>query len=75
MLPKGADSAYEPGLRTGLWRKQRMNRCQEFVAGGYIPSGLGIDSLIVGVYLGKDLYFTAGVRAGFVPATRWEVFE
>ena len=75
IVAKRADSAYEPGLRTGLWRKQRMNRRQEFVVGGYIPSGLGIDSLIVGVYRGKDLCFTAGVRAGFVPATQRDVFE
>jgi len=75
VIAKRADSIYQPGLRTGLWRKQRINLGQEFVIGGYIPSDLGVDSLVIGVYRGKDLYYAARVRAGFVPATRREVFE
>lgn len=43
--------------------------------GDYIPSNLGIDSLAVGFYRGKDLIYAARVRAGLVPATRREVFE
>jgi len=26
---------YEPGLRSGAWRKMRVNRTQDFVIGGY----------------------------------------
>jgi ATP-dependent DNA ligase len=48
---------------------------QEFVVGGYIPSNLGVDSLVVGFYRGEDLIYAARVRAGLVPATRREVFE
>jgi ATP-dependent DNA ligase len=48
---------------------------QEFVVGGNIPSNLGVDSLVVGFYRGKDLIYAARVRAGLVPATRREVFE
>ena len=41
----------------------------------YVPSHLGVDSLVVGFYRGKVLIYAARVRAGLVPATRREVFE
>jgi bifunctional non-homologous end joining protein LigD len=74
-VAKRSDSVYQPGQRTGLWSKYRVNLEQEFVIGGYIPSNLGVDSLVVGFYRGKDLFYAARVRAGLVPATRREVFE
>jgi DNA ligase D-like protein (predicted ligase) len=74
VIAKRNDSAYEPGKRSGLWQKHRINQGQEFVIGGYTPGNHGFDALIVGFYLGKDLQFAARVRAGFVPATRREVF-
>jgi hypothetical protein len=43
--------------------------------GGYVPSHLGVDSLVVRFYRGKDLLYAARVRAGLVPATRRQVFE
>jgi ATP-dependent DNA ligase len=69
-VAKRSDSVYQPGQRTGLWGKYRVNLGQEFVVGGYIPSHLGVDSLVVGFYRGKDLTYAARVRAGLVPATR-----
>lgn len=75
IVAKRGDSVYQPGLRTGTWCKQRLNRGQEFVIGGYVPSHLGVDSLVVGFYRGKHLYYAARVRAGFIPATRLKVFE
>jgi ATP-dependent DNA ligase len=75
IVAKRADSAYQPGLRTGIWCKQRLNRGQEFVVGGYVPSHLDVDSLVVGFYRGMDLYYAARVRASFIPATRLKVFE
>jgi bifunctional non-homologous end joining protein LigD len=75
VVAKRADSVYQSGLRTGLWKKTRINLSQEFVIGGYIPSHLGVDSIVVGFYKGKDLYYAARVRAGFVPATRRQVFD
>jgi bifunctional non-homologous end joining protein LigD len=74
-VAKRSDSVYQPGQRTGLWSKYRINLGQEFVVGGYIPSHLGVDSLVVGFYRGKDLIYAARVRAGLVPATRRDVFE
>jgi DNA ligase D-like protein (predicted ligase) len=74
VIAKRMDSAYEPGLRSGLWQKHRINQGQEFVVGGYTPGTHGFDALIVGFYVGRDLHFAARVRAGFIPATRREVF-
>ena len=39
------------------------------------PKSFGLDSIVIGVYKGKDLYYAAHVRAGFVPLTRRETFE
>jgi DNA ligase D-like protein (predicted ligase) len=75
IIAKRGDSVYQPGTRSGLWSKFRINLGQEFVVGGYIPSNLGVDSLVVGFYRGKDLIYSARVRAGLVPATRRQVFE
>jgi ATP-dependent DNA ligase len=75
LVAKRAESVYQPGRRTGLWMKYRINLGQEFVVGGYIPGHLGVDSVVVGFYRGKDLVYAARVRAGFVPRTRREVFD
>lgn len=40
LIAKRRDSLYEPGKRSGAWRKMRINRGQEFVIGGYTPSAL-----------------------------------
>jgi DNA ligase D-like protein (predicted ligase) len=74
VIAKRADSVYEPGLRSGLWCKHRITMGQEFVVGGYTPGTNGFDALIIGVYGGKNLLFSARVRAGFVAATRRDVF-
>jgi DNA ligase D-like protein (predicted ligase) len=73
VVAKRTDSIYEPGKRSGLWSKYRINLGQEFVVGGYTP-GNPFDALIIGFYRGKDLMFASRVRAGFVPATRRDVF-
>jgi bifunctional non-homologous end joining protein LigD len=75
IVAKRADSVYLPGKRTGLWCKHRIQLSQEFVIGGYVPSRLGVDSIVVGFYRGKDLIFSGRIRAGFVPLTRREVFR
>jgi ATP-dependent DNA ligase len=75
VVAKRTDSVYQPGKRTGLWRKLKINLGQEFVVGGYIPSNLGLDSLVIGFYRGKDLIYAGRVRAGFIPATRRTVLN
>jgi DNA ligase D-like protein (predicted ligase) len=75
IVAKRVDSVYQPGQRTGLWSKYRINLGQEFVIGGYTPGTHGLDSLVIGFHQGEELHYAARVRAGFVPATRREVFE
>jgi DNA ligase D-like protein (predicted ligase) len=74
IIAKRADGMYEPGKRSGLWTKTRINLGQEFVVGGYTPGTNGFDALIIGFHRSKELIYVAKVRAGFVPATRREVF-
>jgi hypothetical protein len=68
------DSRYEAGKRSGAWSKYRLNSAQELVIGGYVPGPRGVDSIIVGYYEESELIYVARVRAGFVPATRRQVF-
>ncbi len=74
VVGKRAGSVYEAGERSGAWIKQRAERAQEFVIGGYVPGSRGFDSLLVGVYEKKRLVFVAKVKDGFVPRTRDEIF-
>ena len=67
VIAKRADSVYQPGKRTGYWTKTRINLAQAFVIGGYIPSHLGVESIVVGFYKGKASLRSAskgGIRAG-----------
>ena len=57
VIAKRRDSLYEPGRRSGAWVKMRINKGQELVIGGYVPSGKNFDSLIVGYYERDDLIY------------------
>jgi ATP-dependent DNA ligase len=50
VVAKRLDSAYEPGSRSGAWRKMRINQGQEFVIGGYTLGGKNFDAVIFGCY-------------------------
>jgi bifunctional non-homologous end joining protein LigD len=52
LVAKRRDSLYEPGSRSGAWRKMRLNRRQEFVIGGYTRGASTFDALIFGYYEG-----------------------
>ncbi len=52
LVAKRRDSLYEVGLRSGSWRKMRINKGQEFVIGGYTLGGTTFDALIFGYYEG-----------------------
>jgi bifunctional non-homologous end joining protein LigD len=75
VIAKRRDSLYEAGRRSGAWVKMRVNKGQELVIGGYVPSAKNFDSLVVGYYDGDELLYIARVRNGFVPALRARVFE
>lgn len=75
LVAKRLDSAYEPGQRSGAWRKMRINQGQEFVIGGYTPSRKNLDALIFGYYEGTRLLYVARTRNGFTPALRQQLYR
>jgi ATP-dependent DNA ligase len=75
LVAKRRDSKYEPGLRSGAWRKMRVNQGQELVIGGYTTSVNNFDALIIGYYEGPNLIYAARTRNGFTPASRAELFR
>jgi bifunctional non-homologous end joining protein LigD len=75
LVAKRRDSRYESGLRTGAWRKMRVNRGQEFVIGGYTIGTRTFDALILGYYEGDRLMYVARTRNGFTPALRDRLFR
>jgi ATP-dependent DNA ligase len=64
------DSIYEPGARSGAWRKMRINRSEKFVIGGYTRGGRTFDALVLGRWEGERLVYVARTRVGFTPASR-----
>ena len=61
IVAKRLDSRYEPGQRSGAWRKMRINQGQEFVIGGYTPGPRNFDALIFGYYEGDNLLYVPGL--------------
>ena len=75
LVAKRRDSRYEPGQRSGAWRKMRVNQGQEFVIGGYTRGTKTFDAVIFGYYKGSDLIYVARTRNGFTPALRTSLYE
>jgi bifunctional non-homologous end joining protein LigD len=75
VVAKRRDSKYEPGKRSGVWQKFKVQLRQEFVIGGYKPENRSFQSIVVGYYENKKLRFAARVRAGFTAAQRSALFE
>jgi bifunctional non-homologous end joining protein LigD len=73
LVAKQRAGRYEPGQRSGAWRKTRVNRGQEFVIGGYTVGGATFDALIFGYYDGRSLIYAARTRNGFTPKLREEL--
>src|SRR5689334_12988179 len=46
VVAKRRGSPYESGERSGAWVKLKLDRQQEFVIGGYRPSGPSVDALL-----------------------------
>jgi bifunctional non-homologous end joining protein LigD len=70
LVAKRLDSVYEPGMRSGAWRKMRINRSEEFVIGGYTRGGRTFDAIVIGKHDGDRLVYVARTRVGFSPASR-----
>jgi bifunctional non-homologous end joining protein LigD len=74
VVAKKRHSIYEPGRRSRAWLKVRFNRRQELVIGGYKPHGTDFESLLVGYFEGRKLYFAGKVRSGLTPRARVRSF-
>ena len=75
IVAKRLDSRYEPGLRSGMWQKMRVNQGQQFVIGGYTASAKNFDALIFGYHKDTQLVCAARTRNGFTPASREKLFR
>jgi bifunctional non-homologous end joining protein LigD len=75
LIAKRRDSLYEPGQRSGAWRKMRVNQGQEFVIGGFTPTAGSFDALIFGYYEGDRLIYAARTRNGFTPRSRLDLLK
>jgi hypothetical protein len=70
IVAKHEDNLYEAGRRSGVWVKMRLDRRQEFVVGGYTPSDLGLDALLVGSYAGREFRFAVPSAQASFPVPR-----
>jgi bifunctional non-homologous end joining protein LigD len=70
VVAKNLNSSYEPGRRSGAWRKMRINKGQEFVIGGYTLGSKNFDAVIFGYHDDGKLLYAGRTRNGFTPALR-----
>jgi len=75
VVAKRLDSSYEPGSRSGAWRKMRINQGQEFVIGGYTVGGKNFDAIICGYFESGQLVYVARTRNGFTPSSRQQLYR
>jgi len=75
LVAKRRDSWYEPGIRSGVWQKMRVNRAQAFVIGGYTLGARTLDTVVFGYYAGGKLMYAGRTRNGFTPSSRDQLFK
>jgi bifunctional non-homologous end joining protein LigD len=75
VIAKRLDSIYVPGQTSDKWQKQKTQRTDDFLVGGYVPARYGVEELVVGERRDSDFYFVESEKNGFVPATRQKVFD
>lgn len=73
VVAKDLNSSYEPGRRSGAWRKMRINKGQKFVIGGYTPGPKTFDALIFGYYEGGKFLYAGRTRNGLTPMLRQQL--
>src|SRR5215469_265233 len=75
VVAKNLSSSYEPGRRSGAWRKMRINKAQEFVIAGYTVVPKTFDALIFGYYQDGKLLYAGRTRNGFTPILREQLHK
>lgn len=73
VVAKDLNSSYEPGRRSGAWRKMRINKGQKVVIGGYTPGPKTFDALIFGYYEGGKFLYAGRTRNGLTPMLRQQL--
>ncbi len=67
VIAKRLDSIYEPGETSSLWQKQKTQRSDDFLVGGYIPGSAGVDELVVGEKRGAIITLLSRSKMGLRP--------
>lgn len=77
IVAKQKSSIYESGERTGAWVKYKLENEQEFVVGGYRPSGVkgSFDLLLIGYFEKGKLYYSAKLKAGFTQHSKRQIYQ
>jgi DNA ligase D-like protein (predicted ligase) len=75
VVAKRLDSIYMPRQTSDKWQKQKTQKSDDFLVGGYIPGRYGVKQLFVGEKRDREFYFVESVKNGFVPSTRQKVFD
>jgi bifunctional non-homologous end joining protein LigD len=75
LVAKRRDSRCEPGQRSGVWQKMRVNRGQAFVIAGYTLAPKNFDAVVFGYYDGGKLMYAGRTRSGFTPSSRDRLFK
>jgi bifunctional non-homologous end joining protein LigD len=75
IVAKNLHSIYEPGARSGAWRKMRVNTRQEFVIGGYTLGARDFDAVVFGYYEGANLLYAARTRNGFTASSKAQIYR
>ncbi|MEN6645282.1 MAG: non-homologous end-joining DNA ligase [Armatimonadia bacterium] len=85
IVAKRLDSVYEPGKRTGAWRKLKFVGRQEFIIGGWLPYKANDLNMVGSLLLGYNdevakpgkplppLHYAGSVGTGFAEKTRREL--
>jgi DNA ligase D-like protein (predicted ligase) len=75
VVAKRLNSLYEPGERSGAWRKMRLNQESEFVIGGYTVGARTLDAVVFGYYEDGKLLYAGRTRNGFIPSLREQLHK
>ncbi len=78
LVAKQLESLYEPGRRSGAWRKIKIVQRQEFVVGGWIPEKSSsqqsrVGALLLGYHDCNKLHYAGNVGSGFSNATHHDL--
>jgi len=74
IIAKQRNSLYECGGHSASWLTCQVEEDGQFLVGGYVPGNDGFEELILGEQSKRGLRFVARLRAGFMPATRAQIF-